>query len=60
MTAVLEAYPDAYCELDRAAQVCGYWKPYFIWSHNDADMRLLGEGRTEPEAWQDAAQNLDA
>lgn len=52
-------YPDAFVAFDQVAYDCGYWKPWMVWSHNDSDMKCLGEGRTEAEAITDALNNLE-
>lgn len=57
---IRQHHPDAYAQFDQAAWDCGYPKPWQVWSHWDQDMKLLGEGTTEPEAWQDAQRHLDA
>lgn len=58
LTTIRQTYPDAYVRLDQTAKDCGYWKPWMVWSHEDSDAQLLGEGRTEQEAIADAERNL--
>ena len=59
MDTIQKLYPDAYVALDLAARDCGYPRPWFVWSTQDDDMRMLGEGRTEAEALRDALNNVD-
>lgn len=59
LTTIRQTYPDAYVRFDQTAKDCGYPRYWMVWSHNDSDMRLLGEGTTEAEALTDALTNLE-
>lgn len=59
LAAIQQVHPDAWVHFDQTAYDCGYHKPWMVWSTQDDDMQLLGEGRTEAEAIQDAVNNLE-
>lgn len=54
LTAIRRTHPDAFVALDQAAVDAGYAYPWHVWSHQDSDAHLVGEGATEAEALQDA------
>lgn len=59
LTVIRQTYPDAWLHFDTTARDCGYPRPWMVWSTQDDDMKLLGEGTTEPEALTDALTNLE-